>query len=113
MHEISLVEDLVGAVTSQAQGREVTRVVVRHASTVPGDGLRETWASVVAGEPLASAELDATEVERRLTCPCGFDGVLGHDDVMGPVAVCPSCQAPHPYDPGAELELLEVATAEK
>ena len=83
MHEISLVQELVDLVTSRAQGRPVTRVVVRHAGTIPPDGLRETWTSVVAGGPLSSAVLDATEIERRLRCPCGLDGVLGHERRTG------------------------------
>lgn len=112
MHEVSLVEELVDAVTRRAGGRRVTRVVVHHASTVPVDALREIWTSLVDGGPLAHAALDTTEVEHRLRCPCGFDAALGHDDVMGPVAVCPACQEPHPYDPGAELQLLDVASSD-
>jgi hypothetical protein len=58
------------------------------------------------------ATLDAEPFEVRLACPCGFDGALGHDDVIGPTqAVCPACGELRSTPPTAELELLEVRTA--
>lgn len=111
MHEISLVEELVETVLNQAEGRPVARVVVRRASTLPPDSLREIWRLLVGGGPLCDATLETTEIERWLRCPCGLDSLLGHDDVMGALAICPRCHEPHACNPGAELELLTVAFA--
>ncbi len=47
--------------------------------------------------------------EVRLACPCGYDGSLEHDDVIGSSqAICPRCNELRPFPPTAELELLEV-----
>ena len=62
--------------------------------------------------PLSGAALEAEPFEVRLACPCGFDGVLGHDDMIGPgMAVCPSSGELRSFPPAPELELLEVRNA--
>ncbi len=110
MHEVALVADLVDAASARVTGRGPHRVVVRHASTIPADVLEQAWAMLTAGGPLDGAELHVTEVQVRLSCPCGFDGTLGHDDVIGPgQAVCPACSELRSIPSGPELELVEVA----
>jgi Zn finger protein HypA/HybF involved in hydrogenase expression len=112
MHEVSLVDSLLDEVRRQAGGAHVERIHVRHATTIPDDVLRQAFALLTEGDPLASATLDAEPFEILLTCPCGFSGALGHDDVVGPsMAVCPSCGELRHTPPTAELELLEVSTS--
>jgi predicted RNA-binding Zn-ribbon protein involved in translation (DUF1610 family) len=61
---------------------------------------------------LATARLEAVPFEIHVRCECGFEGVLGHDDVIDAVAmVCPSCGRVAPRARTAELELLEVRLA--
>ena len=87
------------------------RIRVRHATTIPEEVLRQSFELLTQGDPLAQATLDVVPFEIRLTCPCGFDGPLGHDDVVGPtMAVCPSCGELRTTPRTAELELLEVLT---
>ena len=64
------------------------------------------------GGRLAEARLEAQAFDVKLKCICGFDGVLGHDDLIGgSVAVCPACGDVSTRQRTAELELLEVRTA--
>ncbi|MEX1172369.1 MAG: hydrogenase/urease maturation nickel metallochaperone HypA [Chloroflexota bacterium] len=112
MHELSLVADLLDAATLRADGAAVTRLRVRHASSLPEDALRQAFQLVATGGPFADVALDTEPFAVGLTCPCGFDGALGHDDVISPTLVaCPSCGDVHARSRTAELELLEVVTA--
>ena len=61
---------------------------------------------------LAAARLEAEPFDISLQCACGFDGPLGHDDVIdNVVAVCPSCGDVSSRARTPELELLEVRIA--
>jgi Zn finger protein HypA/HybF involved in hydrogenase expression len=105
-----MVAHLVEAAVAQVEGRTARRVVVRYASTIPADVFEQAWAMLTAGGPLEGAELDAAQFPVRLACPCGFDGALGHDDVIGPgQAVCPACSELRAFPVTPELELVEVA----
>ena len=83
MHEVSLVAGLVEVVERSAAGRPVEVVRVRSATTIPDDVLRQAWAVLTAGGPLADAALESEPFEIRIACPCGSDGPVGHDDIVG------------------------------
>jgi Zn finger protein HypA/HybF involved in hydrogenase expression len=109
MHEVSLVAALVDAAIDRAGGRPASVVVVRRASTIPEDVLRQAFDMLVPGTVLERARLSVEAFEVRLACPCGFDGALAHDDVIGPSqAICPRCDELQPLPPTAELELIDV-----
>lgn len=109
MHEVGLVAELVDACESEAGGRPVAAVRVRHAATFPEDVLRQAFVMLAAGTNLESAALETETFDLLLRCSCGFDGALGHDDVIGPtMAVCPGCGSLRERPATAELELLEV-----
>jgi len=109
MHEVGMVAELVDAAVASVDGAAVSLVRIRHASTVPEDVLRQAFEMLAADGPLAGATLETEPFEVLLTCPCGFDGALEHDDVIGPgQAVCPSCGELRTFPPTAELELIEV-----
>jgi Zn finger protein HypA/HybF involved in hydrogenase expression len=107
-----MVAELVDAAVASAGGATVTLVRIRYATTVPEDVLRQAFEMLTGDGPLASAVLETEPFEVRLTCPCGFDGALEHDDVIGRgQAVCPSCGELRGFPPTPELELLEVRRA--
>jgi Zn finger protein HypA/HybF involved in hydrogenase expression len=109
VHEVALVADLVEAAVARVEGPKARRVVVRYASTIPADVFEQAWAMLIAGGPLDGAELDAAQFPVQLACPCGFNGALGHDDVIGPGrAVCPACSELRSFPVTPELELVEV-----
>lgn len=109
MHEVSLVADLVEAVTTRAGGRPVSLVRVRHSTTIPEDVLRQAFTMLTTGGPLARADLATQPFDVMLHCACGFTGAAGHDDLVGGgLGVCPACGAMVSLPPTAELELLEV-----
>jgi Zn finger protein HypA/HybF involved in hydrogenase expression len=111
MHEVGLVAQLVDAALEHAGGAPVSRVVVRHATTIPEDVLRQAWEMLTADGPLADARLVAEPFDVELRCACGFDGALGHDDVIGPgQAVCPGCGELRAIPMTPELELVEVSS---
>lgn len=111
MHEVSLVAALVDAAARQAAGRPVEVIRVRHASSIDEATLQQAFAMLTGEGPLAGARLDATTFAIELTCACGFQGPLGHDDLIGgSTAICPSCAAVSSVHRTAELELLEVGT---
>lgn len=112
MHEVALVAELVDAAVAYAAGRPVREVRIRYASTVPEDVLLQAWTMLVAAGPLEAAELRAEPFDLVLACPCGYDGPLGHDDVIGPgQAVCPWCSELRAIPVTPELLLVEVVPA--
>lgn len=111
MHEVSLVAELVDACLVRTGEDAVTRVTVRHASTVPEEALRQAFTMVTAGTPLENAELETEAFELTLVCQCGFAGPLRHEDeIGGSLVACPSCGDVHPAPRTAELELLRIET---
>jgi Zn finger protein HypA/HybF involved in hydrogenase expression len=109
MHEVSLVERLVEAAGEHAAGRPVAAIRVRHATTIPEPVLRQAFEMLTVTGPLAGSTLETEPFDIRLRCDCGFDGALGHDDVVGPtMAICPSCSTLSDLPRTAELELVEV-----
>lgn len=111
MHEVSLVAELVAECERRSGGQPVSLVRVRHATSIPEDGLQQAFRMLTETGILAGASLVADAFEIRLQCACGFDGALGHDDLIsGAVALCPRCTAVSTLSRTAELELLEVRT---
>lgn len=109
MHETSLVAELVAECERRADGRTVTRVRVRHASSIEDDALRAIFAALTTDGPLANTVLDTEEFDASMTCgECGYTGVLDHDHVYGHVRVCPSCEAISDDAMAPELELVGV-----
>ncbi len=108
MHELSLVAELVEACSQRAGGAPVSLVRVRCATTIPEAALRESFRLLAADGPLAAAVLEIEPLEVPLACPCGSTAAPAATDVVGHLAVCPSCGAvsAHAATPG--LELLEV-----
>jgi Zn finger protein HypA/HybF involved in hydrogenase expression len=112
VHEVALVEELVGIVERSADGRVVERVRVRRATTIPDGVLEQAWTMLTTEGPLADAVLEVEPFDIRLACACGFDGPLGHDDIVpGALAVCPSCGALSALPPEPELSILEIRVA--
>ena len=109
MHEVGLVAELLDAAVARAGEGPVVLVRVRRATTVPEDVLRQAWEMLVPGTPLDGVPIEVEPFDVRLVCPCGFDGALEHDDVIGPSqVVCPSCGDLRGIPPTGELELVEV-----
>jgi Zn finger protein HypA/HybF involved in hydrogenase expression len=109
MHELSLVEQLIAECVRRIEDRPVMTVRVRFASTIPEDGLRQAFTMLSRGGPLEAATLVAEPFAVNLRCACGFDGPLGHDDlVSSSVAVCPACGDVSTRRREAELELVEL-----
>ena len=112
MHEVGLVAELVDAAVAQTGDRPASVVRVRYATTIPEDVLRQAFEMLSDGGPLAGASLEAEPFDIRLRCACGFDGPLGHDDMVGPsMAICPWCGDISTPPRTAELELVEVVSA--
>jgi Zn finger protein HypA/HybF involved in hydrogenase expression len=109
VHELSLVSDLVEACERASGPRPVALVRVRVASTVPEEMVRQAFSMLTTETLLESAELVIESFDLRVRCACGFDGALGHDDLIGAsLAVCPDCGTLQHRSPTAEIELLEV-----
>ncbi len=112
MHEISLAAELIAQCERRSAGQPVSFVRVRHASSIPEEMLQQAFRMLTEGGSLADATLEAEAFDVRLRCGCGFDGILGHDDLIGgSMVVCPACGDVSTQPRTAELELLEVQTA--
>ena len=112
MHEVSLVAELVEECERRAAGTPVALVRVRHASSIPESVIQQAFAMLTEGGLLATARLEVESFDVRLECPCGFAGVLGHDEVISSsMVVCPECASVQGRPRTADLELLEVAAA--
>ena len=111
MHEVSLVADLIAESERRAAGQPIRLIRVRHASSIAEQSLQQAFQMLTEGGPHAGATLQAEAFDVKLQCACGFNGVLGHDDLIGgSVAVCPACGDVSTRTRTAELELLEVRT---
>jgi len=108
VHELSLVAELVEACRQRAGGAPVSRVRVRCAATIPEAALRESFRLLVADGPLAAAVLEVEPLDVPPACPCGSTVVPAETDVVGHLAVCPSCGAVSAHASTTGLELLEV-----
>jgi len=113
MHEVGLVAELVDECERQAAGRPVRLVRIRHASSISEAALQQAFQMLTIGRMLSGASLEAEAFDVELSCPCGFSGALGHDDlVSGSIAVCPWCGDVSTRPRTAEVELLEVGTTD-
>ena len=111
VHEVSLVAELIAECELRSAGQPVRLVRVRHASSIPEEMLQQAFRMLTEDGPMADATLQAESFDVQLRCGCGFDGILGHDDLIGgSVAVCPACGEVSTLQRTAELELLEVRT---
>ncbi len=109
MHELSLVAELIDEVEQRAVGRSVTAVVVRHATTIDEETLRQAFVMLATGRSLAAARLECEPFEITLNCAgCGFNGPLDHDHLAGHVRVCPQCGGISGDAGVAEMELVRV-----
>lgn len=107
-----MVAELVAVAAARSGRRPVELIRVRHASIVPEDSLRDWFAMLTAGGPLASAALETEAFDVLLDCACGFHGPLAHDDVISPgQAVCPHCGELRGFAPVSQLELIELRLA--
>lgn len=111
MHEVSLVAALIATCEERAAGRPVETIRVRHASSVTQDSLQQAFRLLATDGGLAGATLETEPFDVPLRCACGFNGILGHDDLVGgSMAACPSCGEVSAVPRTAELELLEIRT---
>lgn len=111
MHEVALVAELLDAAAHHAAGRTVSVVRVRHAAAISAGSLQQAFTMLTEDGPMADATLETSEFELVYRCACGFDGALGHDDLLGgSMVVCPACGGVGSLGRTAELELLEVRT---
>ena len=111
MHEVSLVAELISECERRSAGRPVQLVRVRHASSIAEPALRQAFRMLTEDSRMADTRLEAEAFDVVLRCGCGFEGVLGHDDLIsGSVAICPACGDVSTLRRTAELELLEVRT---
>ncbi len=109
MHEVSLVAELISECERRSAGRPVQLVRVRHASSIAEPALRQAFRMLTEGSTMADTTLETEAFDVELRCGCGFEGALGHDDLIGgSVAVCPGCGDVSTLRRTAELELLEV-----
>ena len=112
MHEVSVGAELVGECRRRAAGRPVAVIRIRHASTVPAEGIAYAFGLLASDGVLADARLEAERIPVLHSCGCGFSGELGHDDVISSTAVvCPSCGIVSAQRRQADIELLEVRLA--
>lgn len=110
MHELSLVAELIDEVEQRAAGRSVALVVVRHATTISEETLRQAF-MMLAGRSLAAAQLVCEPFEITLNCAaCGFAGPVDHDHLAGHITVCPRCGDITGDSDLAEMELVSVVT---
>lgn len=109
MHELSLVAELIDEVEQRAAGRSVALVVVRHATTIGEESLRQAFTMLTTDRSLADTRLVCEPFEIALDCDaCGFAGVLDHDHLAGHVRVCPQCGDISGDSSLSEMELVRV-----
>jgi len=108
VHELSLAEELVAECCRLAGGRRALSVRVGCPPTVDRAELEEGFYSLVPGSALEGANLEVQEAPCELSCPCGFVGQVGPEQLAGHFAICPQCAQARPVPGGVELLALRL-----
>ncbi|HPP00422.1 MAG TPA: hydrogenase maturation nickel metallochaperone HypA [bacterium] len=112
MHEYSIVEQIVNQILAamREQGVDQVKLVhLRRGSTFSEEALRQAFAMLTPGTPLASAQLIIEEYTVEWTCPsCGCRQTVSADDMIGHLAVCGECGYGEGVDESHGLELVKV-----
>jgi Zn finger protein HypA/HybF involved in hydrogenase expression len=113
MHEYGIVRDLMERIQSELAGRTVKQVRLRRGSTFAEAPLRQAFAILAAGTPLAGAALVVEEFSEQVLCgSCSTRRTITADDLIGHLFICPECGAAREIDEAHGLELLEVTLEE-
>ncbi|HZQ79923.1 MAG TPA: hydrogenase maturation nickel metallochaperone HypA [Acidimicrobiia bacterium] len=89
MHELSVAEAIAGAVNRHADGRTVTKVLVRigHLRQVVPDALSFAWEMLTTGSDLEGSVLEIESVPATVACrACGAETTLDM-----PITACGQC----------------------
>lgn len=114
MHELSLVAELIEEVEQRAAGRSIALVVVRHATSISEETVRDTFAMLTVDSPLCGATIACEPFDIILRCEaCGFDGALDHDHLVGHLRICPRCGEMSGDSQLPEMELAGVVVEER
>jgi Zn finger protein HypA/HybF involved in hydrogenase expression len=112
MHEYSVVSQMIERLLLKLQTegvKEVRAVHLRRGSTFQEGPIRQAFAMLSGGTPLANAEIVVDMYSVEHTCAnCGYKQVVTADDLVGHMFICPECGTPKELDEAHALELVEV-----
>lgn len=112
MHEFGVTESIVKNLLGQLQRENVTKVSqlrFRRSSAFSEEVLRQTFAALSSGTPLAGAKLMVEVLVLHTTCMhCGQTNEVNSDDLVGHMFICPTCGAIKEIAEAHDLELVEV-----
>lgn len=114
MHEYAAVEALIEGLSHELAGRRVRRVTMvrlRRGSAFDDAALRQAYAMLTPGTPLAGAALEVAVEDLEVACDCGHRQIITSDDLVGHLFVCPACGTPQEIENTHDLAVVEV-TAE-
>jgi Zn finger protein HypA/HybF involved in hydrogenase expression len=112
MHEFGVTEAIVKGLLDQLQREKVAQVAqlrFRRSSAFSEEVLRQTFAALSPGTPLAGAMLMVEVLMLHTTCMhCGQTNEINSDDLVGHMFICPTCGAIKEIAEAHDLELVEV-----
>ncbi len=116
MHDYHAVKALVARLlrdADPAQGvQDVGEVRIRASPIYSAAALRQAYAVLTAGTPLAGSRLEVEDLPDRRECArCGSAYAVAPQDVAGHLVVCPHCGEPSPLEVGTGLEIVGVTRA--
>ena len=117
MHEYGVVREVLDHVLKELKrrgGPRVQELRLRRGSALEEGALRQAFACVAAGTPLAGATLVLEEFCEFSPCErCGRVHRVAPEALCGDLYVCPVCGATRHVDEAHGLEVLEVVIEEK
>jgi Zn finger protein HypA/HybF involved in hydrogenase expression len=111
MHEFGVTEAIITRLLAQLQGEKISRVkkvVFRRSSAFSEEVLLQTFNILSKNTPLEQAVLTVDVAVLNITCACGYEGVVNHEDLVGHMFICPECGVVREIAEAHDLELIEV-----
>jgi Zn finger protein HypA/HybF involved in hydrogenase expression len=111
-HAVKAVLERLVAELDPSDLRDVELVRVRAGAVFSPEALAQAYEMLTVGTPLEGSRLLVEAPADRFECgACGHGWTPSSEDVVGGMAICPSCGTPSPLPAASGIEVVGVGSA--